>query len=235
MACFCLTPFVFLHRYLVYTEIIKYKWCVKAIHYFLKLAFLIGRTTSFHPKQFWTLRRFLHLKCTCEITNATTIARLVLYFLKDVLHSVTQAYFNFWTTWFANLSGVIRARSVLYITFQHRLQRNPRYPSQGSCDGSYGKTRYFTCAPDSGVFVSLDKLTPRKHAAIFINQRVVTRIEDCPARGTVRYIGEEKYSQNNVRTIVGLEMVRYRDTFFIAYKKDITAVLATMHIRVLSP
>ncbi len=40
-----------------------------------------------------------------------------------------------------------------------------------------------------------------------IGQRVVTFIEDYPARGTVRYIGQEKDSRRNLRTIVGLELV----------------------------
>ena len=117
-----------------------------------------------------------------------------------------------------------------------------------------GNKRYFTCAPDSGVFVGLDKLAPRedpdskppphspkraentlvnlesilkdtvtpsflpgKNEQTFpqgrsdkvleIDQRVVTFIEDHPARGTVRYIGEEKDLSGNTRTIVGLEMV----------------------------
>ena len=40
-----------------------------------------------------------------------------------------------------------------------------------------------------------------------INERVVTFIEDSPARGTVRYIGEAEDSTTNFRTIVGLELV----------------------------
>ena len=31
----------------------------------------------------------------------------------------------------------------------------------GTCDGTLRNKRYFTCPPDSGVFVGLDKLTPR--------------------------------------------------------------------------
>lgn len=40
-----------------------------------------------------------------------------------------------------------------------------------------------------------------------IGQRVVTFIEDHPARGTVRYIGEEEDAMGNMCTIVGLQMV----------------------------
>ena len=40
-----------------------------------------------------------------------------------------------------------------------------------------------------------------------IDQRVVTFIGDCPARGTVRCIVKEKDSSRNWQTIVGLEMV----------------------------
>ena len=40
-----------------------------------------------------------------------------------------------------------------------------------------------------------------------IDQRVVTFIWDYPARGTVRYIGEEKDSNGNVQKLLGLEMV----------------------------
>ena len=40
-----------------------------------------------------------------------------------------------------------------------------------------------------------------------IDDRVVTFIRDSPARGSVRYIGEEKDSTGNVNIIVGLELV----------------------------
>ena len=40
-----------------------------------------------------------------------------------------------------------------------------------------------------------------------IDERVVTFINDSPARGTVRYIGEERDSTGNVYIIVGLELV----------------------------
>ena len=40
-----------------------------------------------------------------------------------------------------------------------------------------------------------------------IDERVVTYINDNPARGTVRYFGEEKDSTGNVYVIVGLELV----------------------------
>ena len=47
----------------------------------------------------------------------------------------------------------------------------------------------------------------RSDKALEIDQRVVTFIEDYPTRGTVRYVGEEKDSSGNTRTVVGLEMV----------------------------
>ena len=40
-----------------------------------------------------------------------------------------------------------------------------------------------------------------------IDQRVVTFIKDYPARGIVRYIGEEGDGSGHMRTIVGLELV----------------------------
>ena len=40
-----------------------------------------------------------------------------------------------------------------------------------------------------------------------MDERVVTFIKDSPARGSVRYIGEEKDSTGNVLIIVGLELV----------------------------
>ena len=40
-----------------------------------------------------------------------------------------------------------------------------------------------------------------------MDERVVTFIKDSPARGSVRYIGEEKDSTGNVYIIVGLELV----------------------------
>ena len=47
----------------------------------------------------------------------------------------------------------------------------------------------------------------RINQVLEMDQRVVTFIEDYPARGTVRYIGEEKDASGNVHTIVGLELV----------------------------
>ena len=37
------------------------------------------------------------------------------------------------------------------------FQKNPGF---GTSDGTFQNKRYFTCAPDSGVFVGLDKLAP---------------------------------------------------------------------------
>lgn len=123
-------------------------------------------------------------------------------------------------------------------------------PGQGKSDGTFKSKRYFTCPADSGVFVALDKLTPRDDSdskspkgdenaqgnfnpkvmdtfmppffkgknerkmpqerinqVLEIGQRVVTFIEDHPARGTVRYIDEEEDAMGNMCTIVGLQMV----------------------------
>ena len=43
--------------------------------------------------------------------------------------------------------------------------------------------------------------------ALEIGYRVVTFIEDHPARGIVRYIGKEQDASGNMRTIAGLELV----------------------------
>ena len=43
--------------------------------------------------------------------------------------------------------------SLLFSIFQ----KNPGF---GKSDGTFRNKRYFTCAPDSGVFVGLDKLAP---------------------------------------------------------------------------
>ena len=45
------------------------------------------------------------------------------------------------------------------------------------------------------------------YGVVRIDERVVTFIKGSPARGTVRYIGEEIDSTGNVYTIVGLELV----------------------------
>ena len=79
----------------------------------------------------------------------------------------------------------------------------------------FGGKRYFTCPPDSGVFVALDKITPLEDSnmksppdiVVKIDQRVVTFVKDVPVRGTVRYVGEEKDSTGYVHTVVGLELV----------------------------
>ena len=47
----------------------------------------------------------------------------------------------------------------------------------------------------------------RINQVLEIDQRVVTFIEDYPARGIVRYIGEEGDGSGHMRTIVGLELV----------------------------
>ncbi|PFX17868.1 putative mitogen-activated protein kinase kinase kinase 7-like [Stylophora pistillata] len=90
--------------------------------------------------------------------------------------------------------------------FGVELMGDPKYPRQGSCDGTYGEgRRYFICEEDSGVFVNLAELVPLTGInvpVISIDQRVVYS----QAKGTLRYIGEERYSNSNVRTIAGLEM-----------------------------
>ena len=45
------------------------------------------------------------------------------------------------------------------------------------------------------------------YGVLKVNERVVTFVNDRPARGTVRYIGEERDSTGNVYIIVGLELV----------------------------
>ena len=123
--------------------------------------------------------------------------------------------------------------------------------------------RYFSCPPDSAVFVGIDKLTSREDpesnlspkrddfksrimAAVMpsflkgkseqklsqqrinqileIYQRVVTFIDDHPARGTVRYIGQEKDSSGKVHTIVGLEMVGNAHKLEFMYHKHISFI-----------
>ncbi len=37
-------------------------------------------------------------------------------------------------------------------------------PGQGTTDGTLRNKRYFTCPPDSGVFVDFEKLTPRENS-----------------------------------------------------------------------
>ena len=50
---------------------------------------------------------------------------------------------------------------------------------------------------------------PRKGGdyKVKIDERVVTFHGDVPVRGTVRYIGDDKDSNGQVRTILGLELV----------------------------
>ena len=45
------------------------------------------------------------------------------------------------------------------------------------------------------------------YGVLKMDERVVTFVNDSPARGTVRYIGEERDSTGNVYIIVGLELV----------------------------
>ena len=45
------------------------------------------------------------------------------------------------------------------------------------------------------------------YGVLKLDERVVTFVNDRPARGTVRYIGEERDSTGNVYIIVGLELV----------------------------
>ena len=46
----------------------------------------------------------------------------------------------------------------------HSLTFQEKYPGGGLCDGTCGDKRYFTCDPDSGIFVGLDKLMPMDDA-----------------------------------------------------------------------
>ena len=68
----------------------------------------------------------------------------------------------------------------------------------------------------SSLTDSVSSLWKRKHeqmsfqgidGALKIDERVVTFINDSPARGTVRYIGGENDSTENIYIIVGLELV----------------------------
>ncbi|PFX21233.1 Ubiquitin carboxyl-terminal hydrolase CYLD [Stylophora pistillata] len=148
------------------------------------------------------------------------------------------------------LPGIVRYKGELPpglgTWFGVELIKNP---GSGTCDGRFRSKRYFTCRPNSGVFVGLDKLSPRedkddkkpskttkkdennlesplkasilsfckvKHelrsfqgidVVLKPDERVVTFINNSPARGTVRYIAEEKDSTGNSFIIVGLELV----------------------------
>ena len=64
-------------------------------------------------------------------------------------------------------------------------------------------------SPRSFLKVKSERKSPQEriNQVLEIKQRVVTFIEDRPARGTVRYIGEEEDGSGNMCTIVGLEMV----------------------------
>lgn len=55
-------------------------------------------------------------------------------------------------------------------------------------------------------------------------QRVVTFIEDHPARGTVCYIGQEEDASGNVCTIVGLEMVGNLHKLEFMYHKHVNCI-----------
>ena len=71
---------------------------------------------------------------------------------------------------------------------------------------------YFTTRPTISYAFSKgkkDESPPRKKTDIVlkVDQRVVAFVEDVPARGSVRYIGEEKDSSGYVHTIVGLQLV----------------------------
>ncbi|XP_022797607.1 putative U-box domain-containing protein 53 [Stylophora pistillata] len=147
------------------------------------------------------------------------------------------------------LPGIVRYKGELPpglgTWFGVELIKNP---GSGTCDGRFRSKRYFTCRPNSGVFVGLDKLSPRedkddkkpskttkkdennlesplkasilsfckvKHelrsfqgidVVLKPDERVVTFINNSPARGTVRYIAEEKDSTGNSFIIVGLEL-----------------------------
>ncbi|XP_027043124.1 ubiquitin carboxyl-terminal hydrolase CYLD-like, partial [Pocillopora damicornis] len=76
-----------------------------------------------------------------------------------------------------------------------------KHPGSGTCDGTFRKKRYFTCEPDCGIFVGLDKLRPREDGDDLkslniarkeeniqgidgvpkTDERVVTFIKDSPA------------------------------------------------------
>ena len=65
-----------------------------------------------------------------------------------------------------------------------------------------------------------DQNVPQKRAdcELEIDDRVVTFDGDAPVRGTVRYIGEDKDSNGQVHTVVGLELVS--DTVIFCMKQS---------------
>ena len=81
------------------------------------------------------------------------------------------------------------------------MQRNP---GQGTSDGTYRNKRYFTCAPDSAVFVGLHKLTaqqgldsksfsesPKRDEQAQANLKVRLMETAMPSLLKVKFIGRE--------------------------------------------
>ena len=67
----------------------------------------------------------------------------------------------------------------------------------------------------------------KTNQALEIDQRVVAFIDDYPARGTVRYVGKEEDASGNMRTIVGLELVRNPHKLEYMYHEHVNCIFPT--------
>ncbi|PFX21235.1 Ubiquitin carboxyl-terminal hydrolase CYLD [Stylophora pistillata] len=96
-------------------------------------------------------------------------------------------------------------------------------PGLGDCDGTFRNKRYFNCAPDSGVFVGLDKLTPREDEQEIKSQEHVKKDETTQAKQKARLkdsILSFWKGKREQRSLIGINGVLRIDERVVTFIKD---------------
>ncbi|PFX11731.1 putative serine/threonine-protein kinase [Stylophora pistillata] len=83
-----------------------------------------------------------------------------------------------------------------------------RNPGEGTCNGTFGDKQYFICSPEFGVFVGLDKLTPREDEDDLKSHELASKDENVHVQleELYDYIGEEKDSSEDTYVFLRLEL-----------------------------
>jgi len=99
-------------------------------------------------------------------------------------------------------------------------------PGRGTSDGVFRKQRFFTCRPESAIFVGLHRIRkhqgqvptqeatshpngaqPSQDTGLRIGDRVVWMSDDGPEYGTVKWIGLLPDAKSDTDFTVGVEFV----------------------------
>ena len=92
----------------------------------------------------------------------------------------------------------------------------------GTSDGIFRKTRYFSCPPDSGVFVGLDKLTPLEDSDLksppksskrnkSAQPNFVSRLKDTVVPSFLKGKNDQRLKRTDYKLLIGQRVVAFTD------------------------